>query len=54
MDKDKSGVLDVADLQGVYDGSKHPDVIAGKRTEADVLRSVGIRATTTCMHSSSR
>lgn len=23
--------------QGVYDASKHPDVIAGKSTEADIL-----------------
>jgi Ca2+-binding EF-hand superfamily protein len=37
MDKDKSGVLNVDDLKGVYNGKKHPDVIAGKKTEDQVL-----------------
>lgn len=37
MDRDKSGVLNVDDLKGVYNGKKHPDVIAGKKTEDQVL-----------------
>ena len=38
LDKDKNGVIETKDLVGVYDGSKHPDVIAGKKTQEDVLR----------------
>lgn len=37
MDKDKSGVLNIDDLKGVYNGKKHPDVIAGKKTEDEIL-----------------
>ena len=37
MDKDKSGVLNIDDIKGVYNGKKHPDVIAGKKTEEEVL-----------------
>lgn len=32
-----SGVITVEDLLGVYDASKHHDVIAGKKTETDIL-----------------
>lgn len=37
LDKDKSGVLEVSDVTGVYDASKHPDVISGKKTEKEIL-----------------
>jgi len=37
MDKDKSGILDIQDIKGVYNAKKHPDVISGKKTEDDVL-----------------
>jgi Ca2+-binding EF-hand superfamily protein len=37
MDKDRSGVLNIDDLKGVYNGKKHPDVIAGKKTEDEIL-----------------
>lgn len=33
MDKDGNGYLDYNDIQGVYNGKFHPDVIAGKKTE---------------------
>lgn len=33
MDKDNSGILDISDIRGTYNAKKHPDVIAGKRTE---------------------
>ena len=33
MDKDNSNVLDITDIRGTYNAKKHPDVIAGKRTE---------------------
>ena len=37
MDKDKSGAIDIDDIRGVYNASKNPDVISGKRTEDEVL-----------------
>jgi Ca2+-binding EF-hand superfamily protein len=37
MDKDKSGVLNIDDIKGVYNAKKHPDVIAGKKTEEEIL-----------------
>ena len=33
MDKDGSGMIDIEDIRGVYTADKHPDVIAGKKTE---------------------
>jgi Ca2+-binding EF-hand superfamily protein len=38
IDKDKSGILDLDDITEAYDASKHPDVIAGKKTKGAVLR----------------
>jgi hypothetical protein len=40
MDADKSGVIEINDIKGRYDASKHPDVIANKRTPEEVLRYV--------------
>jgi len=37
LDTDKSGNVELNDLQGKYDASKHPDVIAGKRSADSVL-----------------
>jgi len=37
MDKNGSGVLDLDDIKQTYNAKKHPDVIAGKKTEDDVL-----------------
>ena len=37
IDSDKSGVLDINDIKGRYNAKKHPDVIAGKQTEEDIL-----------------
>jgi len=37
MDKDGSGMLDINDIRGVYSANKHPDVIAGKKTEQQIL-----------------
>jgi Ca2+-binding EF-hand superfamily protein len=37
LDRDKSGVLEVSDIRGVYNGSKHPDVLSGKKTEDEIL-----------------
>ena len=33
LDRDGSGVVDINDIRGVYNGSKHPDVISGKKSE---------------------
>ena len=38
IDKDKSGILDIDDITEAYDTSKHPDVLAGKKTKGAVLR----------------
>ena len=33
MDKDNSGYLDINDIKGIYKTDKHPEVIAGRKTE---------------------
>ena len=38
LDIDNNGILDENELLEKYDGSNHPDVLAGKRSEEDVLR----------------
>lgn len=37
LDKDGSGWVDINDLRGVYNAKKHPDLIAGKKTEDQIL-----------------
>ncbi len=37
LDRDGSGVVDINDIRGVYNASKHPDVLSGKRSEDQVL-----------------
>ncbi len=37
LDKDNSGAVEVNDLRGVYNGTNHPDVLAGKKTEDEIL-----------------
>lgn len=37
MDKDKSGTLNIDDIKDVYNAKKHPDVIARKKTEEEIL-----------------
>ena len=37
MDADGSGMIDINDIRGVYKADKHPDVLAGKKTEQQVL-----------------
>ena len=37
MNKDGSGMLDINDIRGVYRADKHPDVMAGKKTEQQIL-----------------
>jgi Ca2+-binding EF-hand superfamily protein len=38
MDRDGSGVINSLDLKGIYCAKEHPDVIAGKKTEDQVLK----------------
>lgn len=37
LDKDNSGQLDIRDLRGCYNASKHPDVLSNKKTPDQVL-----------------
>ena len=37
MDTNKSGVIDIDDIRQRYNAKKHPDVIAGKKTEDEIL-----------------
>ena len=37
LDKDGSGILEISDLVGVYNASKHPAVLDGRKTEEQVL-----------------
>jgi len=38
LDKDSNGVIELDDIRGVYDASKHPDFISNKRTSDEILR----------------
>ena len=37
IDRDDNGYVDINDIKGVYNASKHPDVIQGKKTEDQIL-----------------
>ena len=37
LDKDGTGIVDAEEVASLYDASKHPDVIAGRKTSTDVL-----------------
>ena len=37
LDKDGSGEITIADLKGVYNAARHPDVLSKKKTEEDIL-----------------
>ena len=37
LDKDGSGVVDLDDIRDVYNATRHPDVISGRKTEEQVL-----------------
>ena len=38
IDVNEDGVLDIEDLKGKYDASKHPEVKSGKKSEQEVLK----------------
>lgn len=33
LDKDSNGFIELEDIKGIYNASKHPDVIQGRKTE---------------------
>jgi len=37
IDKDSNGSLEVDDIKDIYNASKHPDVIQGRKTEDQIL-----------------
>lgn len=37
LDKNGNGLVELDDIRGVYNGSKHPDVLNGKKTEDEIL-----------------
>lgn len=37
IDKDGGGYVDINDIKGTYNASRHPDVVQGKKTEDEVL-----------------
>src|SRR3569833_2932186 len=37
IDKDNSGYLDIEDIKDIYNASKHPDVMQGRKTETQIL-----------------
>jgi Ca2+-binding EF-hand superfamily protein len=37
LDKNQNGVVEISDIRGLYNATRHPDVISGKKTEDDVL-----------------
>jgi Ca2+-binding EF-hand superfamily protein len=38
IDFNGDGVLDINDIKGKYDASRHPDVKSGKKTEDEILK----------------
>ena len=38
IDYNQDGYLDINDIKGKYDASKHPDVRSGKKTEDEILK----------------
>ncbi|CAG9321002.1 unnamed protein product [Blepharisma stoltei] len=37
LDKNGNGIVEIDDIKGVYNATRHPDVISGKKTEDDIL-----------------
>lgn len=37
IDKDSNGSLEIDDIKDIYNASKHPDVIQGRKTEDQIL-----------------
>jgi calcyphosin len=37
LDRDGSGIVDINDIRDVYNASKHPDVMSGKKTENQIF-----------------
>jgi len=37
LDRDGSGIIDINDIKDVYNATKHPDVLSGKKTENQIF-----------------
>jgi Ca2+-binding EF-hand superfamily protein len=37
LDRDGSGFVDINDIKDVYNATKHPDVLSGKKTENQIF-----------------
>jgi Ca2+-binding EF-hand superfamily protein len=37
IDRDSSGFIEIDDIKDLYNASKHPDVIQGRKTEEQIL-----------------
>ena len=37
LDRDGSGIVDINDIKEVYNASKHPDVMSGKKSESQIF-----------------
>ena len=37
IDRDRSGQVEIDDVRDIYNASRHPDVMQGKKTEDDIL-----------------
>ena len=37
LDRDGSGLIEVDDIRGVYNAKNHPEVMAGRKTEDEIL-----------------
>ena len=37
LDLDGSGIVDIDEIKQIYNASKHPDVLAGKKTQEEIL-----------------
>ena len=37
LDRDGSGIVDINDIKDVYNATKHPDVLSGKKTENQIF-----------------
>lgn len=38
LDRDGSGIIEVQDIEGIYNAKKHPAVVEGRKTEQQVLQ----------------
>ena len=37
LDRNNNGQIEIEDIKGMYNASRHPEVVAGKKTEQEIL-----------------